>query len=283
MKALVTGGFGFIGSNLVRKLVKDGYEVTVWDSEVSSEIPKYVSFWQYDINKRVDILHSISKANFDVIFHLAAESRIQPSFSDPKRTYITNVLGTLNVLELAKKWGPKVVYASSSCCKYDTLSSPYAQSKYQGEQLCLMYDDVKTRIARIFNVYGPGEIDSGAYSTVVGIFSRLTKEGKLLTITGDGSKIRDFIHVDDVVNALILLAESNKLESCPFFEIGSGRSYSVNEVADMFQPGSAREMLDRRVGEELYINAGIGYMEKLGWKSKIKLKDYVSGFLEGIS
>lgn len=283
MKAVVTGGVGYIGSHLVQRLLKDGWEVIVWDIAKPDYIPHKVQLWDFCITKNpgIELFFPICDFKCDVVFHLAAVSRIQPSFEDPLKTFNTNVMGTLNVLECAKIWGAKVVYSSTCCCKYNEYSSPYALSKYQGEMLCKMYEN--TVIARLFNVYGGNEIASGAYSTVVGIFKKLTEEDKLLTITGDGANKRDFIHVDDVIDALILLYELGT--NWNPYEIGRGKNHSVEEVAEMFQPGKVRIMLPSRVGEEKETLADHMFpiCKLQNWHPKINLKDYIEEVVNGIT
>ena len=204
MRALVTGGAGFVGTNLIKRLLKDGYEVISFDNystgykENEQEGCKYI---EYDIREKFDFESSI-----DVIFHLAALARIQPSIKDPKPAIDTNVNGTLNVLEYARNNNIQVVYAGSSTMHHGIFNSPYAWSKYGGEELCRLYSkvyDLNTTICRFYNVYGENHIRTGDYATVVGIFEDQFLNNKPITITADGEQRRDFTHVDDIVEALI--------------------------------------------------------------------------------
>ena len=172
---------------------------------------------------------------YDVIFHMAALARIQPSIKEPLRHIKNNFVSTLNVLEQARKHNIPVVYAGSSSFHHGLYSSPYAWSKWSGEELCKLYStvyDLNTSICRFYNVYGPHQIEDGTYATVLGIFEKQYREGKPLTITADGQQRRDFTHVEDIVDGLVKCSEHEF--RAQFFELGSGVNFSLNEVADMF-------------------------------------------------
>lgn len=277
MRCIVTGGSGFIGSHVVERLLADGHDVIVLDDHSAPENDQFYEFEGADYYK-MDICdpetHWIYRGA-DVVFHLAARSRIQPAFYTPRHTFENNVIGTQSVLEAAVEAGVKrVVYSGSSSfygrkngaphhenMKSDCLN-PYSLSKYQGEQICKLYsrmNGLETVVLRYFNVYGPREPLKGRYAPVVGIFKRQKEAGQHLTIVGDGQQKRDFTHVLDVVEANILAATqpSQKLylgldEPFAVFNIGTGKNYSVIEVADMIsgnqthiepRPGEARETL----------------------------------------
>ena len=250
-KAVVTGGAGFIGSNLVDKLIKQNVEVIVID-DLSTGFEKNVNpkatLHKLDISRHKTQIEKLM-AGVDVVFHLAALARVQPSIEDPQTFNKVNIEGTLNVLFAAYKAGVKrVVYSASSSAYGDAKKfptpeeyptnplSPYGLQKYVGEQYCKMFSEVyglDTVSLRYFNVYGERMNLEGAYCLVLGIFAKQMLEGKPLTINNDGEQRRDFTYVGDVVNANILAATRLKPFNGDVFNIGNGKNYSVNEVADM--------------------------------------------------
>ncbi len=243
MNTLVTGGAGFVGTNLVIRLLNDGHNVISIDNystgleenhqdgcryinaDLSEMIPKHNSWGQ----------EKFQLENIDVIFHIGALARIQPSLVDPLPHIKNNFMSTLNVLEYARVKGIPVVYAGSSSFHHGLYESPYAWSKWSGEELCKLYSnvyDMNTSICRFYNVYGKYQIEDGAYSTVIGIFERQFRNNEPLTITADGQQRRDFTHVDDIVDGLVRCSQHNL--KAEFFELGSGVNYSINELADLF-------------------------------------------------
>mgnify|MGYP001159561261 FL=1 len=252
-KVVVTGGAGFIGSNLVDELIDNGLEVIVIDNLSTGKMEnlnKGATFFQHDlscinIDDLVDILESV-----DVVFHLAALARVQPSIEDPLPYHDANVTATLNILYASTKANVKrVVYSASSSCYGNATKvpqnekdetnplSPYGLQKYIGEQYCRMFSEVyklDTVSLRYFNVYGERMNLSGAYCLVTGIFARQMQKNQSLTITNDGNQRRDFTYVGDVVNANILASRYEKKLNGEVFNIGNGKNFSINEVADMF-------------------------------------------------
>ncbi len=252
-KAIVTGGAGFIGSNLVDKLIDMDVEVHIID-DLSTGFEKNINpkakFHKIDISTLNPEKTWAEFKNTDVIFHTAALARVQPSIEDPIPFDSVNIGGTLRMLKLAHNLGVKrFVYSASSSCYGNNKNfptpetestnplSPYGLQKYIGEQYCKMFNevyDLDTVSLRYFNVYGERINLEGAYKLVIAIFADQMLNGKPLTITNDGEQRRDFTYVGDVVNANILAAthpEDLKGES---FNIGNGDNYSVNELADMF-------------------------------------------------
>ncbi len=249
-KAVVTGGAGFIGSHLADALIHEGYAVTVIDNlSTGSErqINKKAKFIQVDIQDLRSIKPHFKNAKY--VFHCAARARIQPSIVDPEPTFHDNIIGTLNVLLAARDAGVKrVVYSASSSSYGDQESlplhegmqsrfkSPYSLSKYVGEETCRLFSKLyglETVSLRYFNVYGPRQLATGAYATVVGIFLDQLERGQPVTIVEPGIIRRDFTHVSDVVRANILAAESKKVGVGETINIGTGKNYSINEVASM--------------------------------------------------
>lgn len=276
MMIIVTGGAGFIGSTLVDKLVNSGHDVIVLDNLSTGKkenLNPKARFIEWDI---VEPFPHCAPRKVDVVFHVAALARIQPSFHDPLRTYVVNSLGTINALEYARKHGAKIVYPGSSSAYDDVHANPYTYTKYLGEEHCKLYKKIyglRIGIARFFNVYGPRQIDEGAYSTVIGIFERQKRNGEPLTITGNGEQRRDFTHVDDITDGLLKLAEKDTDQE--IYQFGTGTNYSINEVAAMFNHPTT--YIPKRPGESWITLANISEAaEKLGYSPKHSLANYVA-------
>jgi UDP-glucose 4-epimerase len=282
MRYLVTGGGGFIGSHLVDCLLSDrANSVVVWDSftvgvkenlAYAAKSNRLVCCQLDTINaKEYSHAHEFPQ-QFDAIFHLAAESRIQPTFDSFDIVYRSNIQGTASVIQYAKEIQCKKIIFVSSCAAAEPLSSPYSLTKKQGEDMMKFAASfgISTVSARPFSVYGPRELTDGPYSTVIGIFDGLTKAGKPLTINGDGQQRRDFIHVGDLVQGLEYLSIGEY--SGDVYDFGTGESYSINAVAEMFQPGKERILKAARPGEMR--NATARNMPS-GWSVPSRLKEYV--------
>ena len=272
MKSLVTGGAGFIGSNLVETLLRIGHTVVCVDNESSDAHDK--PYWNSNtINIRGDIrdqtLMSSAMKDVDYVFHLAAEARIQPAIENPINAVSVNDLGTATILQCARENQVKKFMFSSTSAAYGRNDSPnvetqspdplnpYSVTKLNGENLCKMYTELfglPTVIFRYFNVYGPRQPVRGQYAPVLGIFKRQKDAGEPLTIVGDGNQRRDFVHVEDVARANVMaaLADPGQDAYGEVYNIGTGKNYSVNEIAEMFmhektyiapRPGEARVSL----------------------------------------
>jgi UDP-glucose 4-epimerase len=302
MKFLVTGGAGFIGSNIVDYLVKQGHKVVVVDNESSDAHEQF--YWNpKTINYNLDICdyEKIKKAMYevDIVFHLAAEARIQPAILNPIKTVTVNVVGTCNVLQAARECGVKRVIYSSTSSAYglknepplvETMTkdclNPYSVSKTAGEELCQMYTKLfglETVIFRYFNVYGPRQPTKGQYAPVIGLFKKQKLEGKKMTVVGDGEQRRDFTHVSDVVEANILAAFCDKKECVgEIFNIGTGTNHSVLDLVKMLK--GEHEFILPRVGESRVTLADASKTKNiLGWKAKIKLEDYMNEYCNSLS
>tara|TARA_R100000541_G_scaffold59012_2_gene71460 strand:+ start:435 stop:1298 length:864 start_codon:yes stop_codon:yes gene_type:complete len=283
MRALVTGGAGFVGTNLVNRLVKDNYEVIIFDNlstgsqyNINKEAKLFlidISHNQYFEDKKMDdIMNGV-----DVIFHLAALPRIGPSFKNPKEVCDVNVGGTQNILDLARKYEIPVIYAGSSSFWGGTHKNPYTFSKWQGEELCKLYERVyglEVTICRFYNVYGDYMPMSGGYRTVLPIFLEQYRNGKPLTITSDGEQRRDFTHVDDIVDAMIRVVELMPSKWGSTYELGRGENHSINEVAEMF--GGEKVYIDKIPGEsrDTLCRSDLA-RKKLRWNPKINLEDWI--------
>ena len=271
-KILITGGVGFIGTNLIKRLLSEGHEVISIDNYSTGKKEneqKGCVYHDLDINDK--------ELNFgvDVIFHIAALARIQPSLIRPQETIEANVNGTLNILELARKNNTPVIFAGSSSFHHGLYGSSYAWSKHAGEQLCKLYSEVyglSTSICRFYNVYGPHQLEDGEYSTVLGIFERQYRNNEPLTITGKGEQRRDFTHVDDIVDGLYRCMDKNL--KAEIFELGRGVNHSINEIVDMF--GAERKYIPARKGEyDATLCTDTKAKEMLGWNPTRNLEDYI--------
>ena len=293
MKMLVTGGAGFVGTNLIIRLMKDGHEVVSVDNYSTGKKENHQEGCQYhdfDLSSSHTLGIYVDHGSYpqwrddeyDVIFHIGALARIQPSLRNPYKFIFNNFVSTLNVLETARKNNIKVVYAGSSTFHHGLYSSPYAWSKYSGEELCKLYSsvyDLSTAICRFYNVYGPYQLEDGEYSTVLGIFEKQYREGKPLTITADGEQRRDFTYIDDIVDGLVKCSE-HKFKA-EFFELGKGVNYSINEIADMFGKDYPREYISARKGEYDVTLADYSKAKlKLGWEPKGDIIQYIKSVIE---
>lgn len=277
LNILVTGGAGFVGTNLIKKLLKHGHDVISIDNYSTGYDTNHVDGCKYlygDITDK-EVIESLP-TDIDVMFHMAALARIQPSLKNPTRTIENNFNSTLNVLEYARINDIQVIYAGSSSMHHGLYGSPYAWSKFGGEELCKVYSsvyDLNTAICRFYNVYGPHQLRTGTYATVIGIFLDQYENGKPLTITGDGEQRRDFTHIDDIVDALYQCM--GKEFRAEFFELGRGVNYSINELAAMWG-GYPTEYIDARPGEYPWtLCEDKNAREKLGWVPFRNLDDYI--------
>jgi|TARA_R100000951_G_scaffold8773_1_gene7923 nucleoside-diphosphate-sugar epimerase len=274
---LVTGGCGFIGSNLVDLLRDREYNVIVVDNLSSGKKEHCRDDVEYHFHDFQDLLASgaFSTQKIDVIFHLAAEARIQPSFENPLYTCENNSLGTAIVCEYARTHGCKVVYAGSSSFYGGVYLNPYSFAKWQGEEVCRMYSDVygvNTAIMRFFNVYGPRNPLIGQYTPVVAIFENQKRTSGALTIVGDGEQRRDFTHVKDICRGLELASRGEWLAE--IFNLGTGTNYSINELAEMFE--HEVKYIPARPGEARNTLADITKTtEFLGWKPTQDIREYI--------
>ena len=296
-RSVVTGGAGFIGSNLVDHLVSIDHKVVVLDNFVSGKKANLAHHKKKDVKIiRVDISKSKNLDKYfkkvDYVFHLAGLAEIIPSIKNPKKYFNTNVLGTLKVVEAAKRAGvKKLIYAASSSCygspknlptsekeKID-IKHPYGLTKFLGEQLVLKYAtnfNMPNISFRFFNVYGPRLNMSGQYSAVFGNFLKQKKNNKPLTIVGDGKQTRDFIHVDDLTNAFIKVAKSRLVNK--IYNLGSGKEISVNKIANLF--GGKKSFIPKRPREPKRSLANISKIKKdINWKPTITIQEGIKRLL----
>ena len=301
MRALVTGGAGFIGSHICQELLSRGHQVLAIDNLASGRLENFKEFGDtknFEF-KKVDILDRdgllpLFKGT-DWVFHMAGLADIVPSIEKPELYFDVNVKGTLNVLEAAKNAGVKrFTYAASSSSygipeEYPTPETtpiapqyPYALTKYLGEELVLHWSQTYKLPAvslRLFNVYGPRSRTSGTYGAVFGIFLAQKLNHKPYTVVGDGKQTRDFTFVTDVADAFILAAESDL--NGEFLNVGSGNTYSVNRLVELLD-GDV-EYIPKRPGEPNCTFADVSKIERLlGWKAKVPFEKGVQKMIEKI-
>ena len=275
---LITGGVGFIGTNLVEKLSAEGHNVISIDDYSFGKKENEIQNVRY-INDDITNIALLTDS-IDICYHLAAKARVQPSFEDPVDYFRVNVTGTMKVMEWAKENKVKVVYAGSSSKHFSPEDSPYAMYKFLGEQICKLYRKsygIKAEIARFYNVYGPRENRDEKYGNVIGIWTTKAMKGDPLPIVGDGMQRRDFTHVNDIVDGLIKIGFSD-ISQEDGWELGTGNNYSVNELFNMFklkfgsesvfipdQPGNYKKTL--RKNDDL--------LELLNWEPKDQLANHI--------
>ena len=294
MISLVTGAAGFIGSNLVDYLLEQGHNVVCVDNESANNEKFHWNDKAWNVNADITDYRTMKNVftNVDYVFHLAAESRLQPAIENPIQAVQKNCVGTTIMLQCAREAGVKRFVYSSTSSGYgnnpypnvetqpDDCLNPYSASKISGEKFCKMYTDLyglETVTLRYFNVFGERSPARGQYAPVIGIFQRQRDAGESLTIVGDGSQRRDFIHVKDVARANYLAAtvplKGNEGE---VFNVGSGYPYSIQQIADSISDNQT--YIPERSGEMETTFADITKIgEVMGWKPEIDVIDWIYG------
>jgi UDP-glucose 4-epimerase len=274
-KILVTGGCGFIGSNLIKKLIEEQYEVISIDNystgSQSNQIEgcKYIDF---DITNKID---NLNFSNVSFVFHLAASARIQKSFKNPRLYFNNNVVGTINMIEYCISQEVPMVYAGSSSHHSGRLSNPYTCTKDIGEDLINLYIqhfNLKSSIARFYSVYGPNE-PVNDNSMLIGKWKTNFLKKEPFIIYGNGNKRRDFTHVDDIIDALVLI-----MKNCAFgytFELGSGKNYSLNEISNLFEYKNIIYEPNKIGESELTLCDSFLAKKILNWTPKKNIKNYI--------
>mgnify|MGYP001161439611 CR=1 FL=1 len=300
MKYVVTGGAGFIGSNLVDALIDQKHEVYVIDNFSTGKkenCNKNAIYYNYDISDASQSKNFIKLMNgADSVFHCAALARVQPSIDDPIKYEINNTIGTMNMLKSASDANVRRFIYSASSSAYGTTDvlpsfehhlpnpiSPYASQKYYGEICCKMFSEIynlETISLRYFNVYGERQNLGGAYATVIGIFIKQCLDGIPMTINGDGSQRRDFIYVGDVIRANILSAQSKKVGNGEVINIGSGKNLSIKNIATLI----GNDVIYRDSLNEPFANlADVSKAKKLlGWEPLVQLEDWLADYTSTI-
>ena len=283
MRVLVTGGAGFVGANLIKRLVDEGHDVVSIDNySTGKKENEQKECVYYDLDISNNPIESVVGKQ-DLVFHLAARARILPSIQNPAYTLMNNLNSSIRVLDYVRSKRIPIVFAGSSSSNGNIYSNPYTFSKSSGEGLFELYNkiyDIPMSICRFYNVYGEYQLTEGAYCTVLGIFQKLYEEGKPLTITGDGEQRRDFTYVGDIVDGLwrcgehLVYRNSSKTNG-QTFELGRGKNYSINEIAGAFGDYPT-EYIDKRPGEmRNTLNTDTKAKDMLGWNPKGDIIEYI--------
>ena len=294
MKSLVTGGAGFIGSNLVDYLIDRGHQVVCVDNESAECNDKF--YWN---DKAINVKGDVTDYKFmknvfvgaEYVFHLAAEARLQPAIKNPIEAVYKNCVGTTTVLQCAREAGVRRVVYSSTSSGYgyneppnvetqpDDCLNPYSVSKIAAEKMCKMYSDLyglETVVLRYFNVFGERSPTRGQYAPVIGIFERQRDAGEPLTIVGDGTQRRDFIYVKDVARANYLASMMPGVRDHlgEVFNVGSGVNYSVQEIADAISDNQT--YIPKREGEMDTTWSNIEKINQvIGWKPEVDVLEWI--------
>ncbi len=293
---LVTGGAGFIGHHIVRRLLDDGHTVRILDNFSTGKrerVPTGAELFELDMTD-VDAIRP-AFVGVDGVFHTAALPRVPFSIDHPIESTQANIMGTLNVLVAARDAGVKRLVYSASSSAYGSQPTlpltpdmrpnpmnPYALQKYVGEHFCQKFAElygIETVSLRYFNVYGPNMADEGAYVTVISVFKRQTEAGEPLTIAGDGEQTRDFTHVFDVVNANIKAMTSPKVGKGEIVNVGAGEAHTMNKIAQAF--GGPTVFVEGRKNEARHTLADIALTKELiDWEPQIKFNDGLAELLK---
>ncbi len=276
-KILVTGGAGFVGSHLCEKLAQDeNNDVYSLDNYFTGSKDNHVPNVTYIEGLTSDIETLVDFAP-DMVYHLGEYSRVEQSFDDMEKVWRYNKDGIFAVLEFVRKIGCKILYAGSSTKFGDgglgRSASPYAWTKASNTELVMNYGawfNVPYVITYFYNVYGPREIQTGKYATLIALFKEKMKNSEPLTIVSPGIQKRNFTHIDDIVNGLVLVGENGYGDE---FGIGSGEAYSIKEIAEMFD--GEIQMLPERKGNRMSADVMTAKTEALGWKATKNIKEYI--------
>ena len=276
-KILVTGGAGFVGSHLCERLAKDeNNDVYSLDNYFTGSKLNHVPNVTYIEGSTSDIANLVAFTP-NMVYHLGEYSRVEQSFDDIKKVWRYNKDGIFAVLQFVRKAGCKILYAGSSTKFGDgglgRSASPYAWTKSTNTELVMNYGDwfnVPYAITYFYNVYGEREIQTGKYATLIAIFKEKMKNKERLTIVSPGTQKRNFTHIDDIIDGLVLVGENGYGDE---FGIGSPESFTVLEVAELF--GGEIQMLPERKGNRMTADVMIDKTKALGWSPKRNLADYI--------
>ena len=273
---LVTGGAGFVGTHLVRRLLQERHKVIVIDNYFAGSKENYVPGAVYREGHTKDIERLVQE-DIDLIYHLGEYARVEKSVEEPDVVWDLNLVGTQAVVEFWRKRECKLVYAGSSTKFGDgglaRNTSPYAWSKAVNTELVKNYGDwygLPYAITYFYNVFGPGERGQGPYATLIGIFRELYKKGQPLTVVSPGTQLRNFTHVNDIVEGLMLVGERGEGDE---YGLGNDKSFSILEVARLF--GGDVVMLPKRQGNRMTATLNTEKSLTLGWRATHALEDSI--------
>ena len=278
---LVIGGAGFIGSNLCERLLIEGtHKVVVLDNYFTGSISNHIKGVQYIKGNSSEIANLI-KFSPEFIYHLGEYSRVEQSFEDKKLVWEYNSKSIFDVLDFAISNDSKLIYAGSSTKFTKEISgkglSPYSWSKATNTELIINYGNwynLNYAIVYFYNVYGPNEISTGKYATLIGIYKQAVLEKKPLKVVLPGNQLRNFTHVSDIVDGLLLVGKNGAGDN---YGIGSQDSYSILQIAHLFKSEIVflAERKGNRMGSELVTSK----TKALGWNAKMSLENYINQFL----
>ncbi len=276
-RILVTGGAGFVGSHLCERLAQDeNNDVYSLDNYFTGSTANHVANVTYIRGSTKDIAELVT-FNPDMVYHLGEYSRVEQSFDDIEKVWEFNKDGIFAVLEFVRKAGCKILYAGSSTKFGDgglgRSASPYAWTKATNTELVINYGswfNVPFAITYFYNVYGPREIQTGKYATLIALFKEKMKNNEPLTIVSPGTQKRNFTHIDDIIDGLVLVGEQGYGDE---YGIGSGEAFSIKEIAEMF--GGEIEMLPERKGNRMVADVITAKTQALGWQPKRNIKNYI--------
>ncbi len=274
---LVTGGEGFIGYNLCKALIKEGAIVTSLDINLSGRSDRRIDGVEYVLGDTNNINTIFKNRNFDIIFHLGEYARLENSFENVDQVIHSNIKGTAEILEFWRKQECRLIYAGSSTKFSKEITalemSPYSFTKSSNSELVRMYAkwfNLDFAITYFYNVYGEKENDDGKLASVIGIFTKRYKKKLPLQVVLPGTQKRNFTHVDDIVEGVLLVAKHGRGDN---YCIGANDLYSINEIAQMF--GDDVEYLPERQGNRELSELLTDRIKELGWSQKRNLRDYI--------
>jgi UDP-glucose 4-epimerase len=279
---LVTGGAGFVGTNLIKRLLKEGYKVVSIDNYSTGYEHNHQVGCEYHKGDVATITDYSVYGKFDIVYHLAAIARIQPSFEQPLEYFASNATGTFNIAMYCAKNNIPLQFAGSSSHHSGKFKNPYTFSKDVSEEiveLCQKIYGLKATVTRFYNVYGPHHLKEGGYCTVIGKWEKAVETSNAIIVNGDGTKRRDFTHIDDIVEALLLI---ERKEAWGYiFELGRGINYSIKEVADMFEYNKIEYGPDKPGEAITTLCSDTLAKEVLGWVPVKTLPDYIKQWKNG--
>ena len=284
-KILVTGGAGFIGSNLCEALsTNPTNKIYVLDNYVTGLVENHIDGVEY-IRGETSKINSIINFSPDIVFHLGEYSRVEQSFEDIELIYQSNIVGTFQVIKFCQKHKCKLVYAGSSTKFGDNGNgrnqSPYGWSKASNVDLVKNFGDwygLEYAITYFYNVYGKREISTGKYATLIALFTEKFKKGEPLTVVSPGTQVRNFTHVKDIIDGIIIVGEKGQGDG---YGIGTSESFSIFEIAEMF--GSEIKMIPERPGNRMFGELHVEKTRALNWKPRHSITNYIKNIKKAYS
>ncbi len=281
-KILVTGGAGFIGSNLCEALSTNPInKIYVLDNYATGLVENHIDGVEY-IRGETSKINSIINFSPDIVFHLGEYSRVEQSFEDIELIYQSNIVGTFQVIKFCQKHKCKLVYAGSSTKFGDNGNgrnqSPYGWSKASNVDLVKNFGDwygLEYAITYFYNVYGKREISTGKYATLIALFTEKFKKGEPLTVVSPGTQVRNFTHVKDIIDGIIIVGEKGQGDG---YGIGTSESFSIFEIAEMF--GGKIEMLPERPGNRMFGDLHVEKTKELNWRARHSVNDYIRNIVK---